>query len=44
MNMDNILVLDNGKCIGYGKHEELLKTCKDYRDTYEIQMGSSVAS
>ncbi|MBR4342270.1 MAG: ABC transporter ATP-binding protein [Lachnospiraceae bacterium] len=44
MNMDNILVLDNGKCIGYGKHEDLLKNCRDYRDTYEIQMGSAVNS
>lgn len=40
MNMDKILVLDNGKCIGYGTHEELLLCCKDYRDTYEIQMGA----
>ena len=40
MNMDKILVLDNGKCIGYGDHETLLKTCKDYRETYEIQMGA----
>lgn len=40
MNMDKILVLDNGKCIGYGTHEELLLCCKDYRDTYEVQMGA----
>lgn len=40
MNMDKILVLDNGRCIGYGDHETLLKTCKDYRETYEVQMGS----
>ncbi len=40
MNMDKILVLDNGKCIGYGTHEELLLGCKDYRDTYEVQMGA----
>ena len=40
MNMDKILVLDNGKCIGYGTHEELLKSCKDYRETYEVQMGA----
>ncbi len=40
MNMDKILVLDNGKCIGYGTHEELLLSCKDYRDTYEVQMGA----
>ena len=40
MNMDKILVLDNGRCIGYGTHEELLKSCRDYRETYEVQMGS----
>ena len=40
MNMDKILVLDNGRCIGYGTHEELLLTCPDYRETYEVQMGA----
>ena len=40
MNMDKILVLDNGKCIGYGTHEELLRSCRNYRDTYEVQMGA----
>ncbi len=39
MNMTHILVLDNGKCIGYGTHEELLKTCKPYLDTFKVQMG-----
>lgn len=39
MNMTKILVLDNGRCIGYGDHETLLKECETYRDTYEIQMG-----
>ena len=40
MNMTKILVLDNGKCIGYGTHEELMKTCSTYRETYEAQMGA----
>ena len=40
MNMDKILVLDNGKCIGYGTHEELLRNCEDYLETYEVQMGA----
>ena len=40
MNMTNILVLDNGKCIGYGNHKHLLETCDAYRETYEIQMGA----
>lgn len=40
MNMTHILVMDNGKCIGYGSHEELLRTCPVYRETFEIQMGA----
>ena len=40
MNMTKILVLDNGRCIGYGTHEELMKTCGAYRKTYEAQMGA----
>ncbi len=40
MNMDKILVLDNGKCIGYGDHATLLETCDAYREIYEIQMGA----
>ena len=39
MGMTRILVMDDGKCIGYGTHQELLETCPIYRETYEIQMG-----
>ena len=39
-NMTHILVMDNGKCIGYGSHEELLKTCPEYQDIYQTQMGA----
>ena len=41
-NMTNILVLDNGHCIGYGSHEHLLEHCPDYREIYEAQMGALV--
>ncbi len=40
MNMTNILVMDNGRCIGYGNHEHLLKTCPEYRDIFNTQMGA----
>lgn len=40
MGMTHILVLDNGKCIGYGNHEELLDNCPAYREIYEVQMGA----
>ena len=39
MGMTHILVMDNGACIGYGTHEELMKTCPAYRETYQVQMG-----
>ncbi|MDR2091683.1 MAG: ABC transporter ATP-binding protein/permease [Clostridiales bacterium] len=34
---DKILVLDKGKLVGSGKHEELLKECKIYAKIYESQ-------
>lgn len=34
---DMILVLDNGKIAATGTHQELLKTCKIYREVYESQ-------
>ena len=32
LNADKIIVLDNGKCVGMGKHQELLKTCEIYKE------------
>ncbi len=40
--MTNILVLDDGHCIGYGSHAHLLETCPTYRTIYETQMGAMV--
>ena len=39
LSMDRILVLDEGRAIGYGTHEELLRTCPVYREIHETQMG-----
>lgn len=39
MNLTNILVLDEGKMIGYGNHEHLMETCPAYRDIYQAQTG-----
>ncbi len=39
LSAEHILVLDNGKCAGYGTHEELMKTCAIYRETAELQLG-----
>lgn len=40
MGMGHILVMDNGRCIGYGSHGELLENCPPYREIYETQMGA----
>ena len=32
MNAEQIVVLDNGKIVGIGTHQELLKSCKIYRE------------
>lgn len=37
---DQILVLDEGKLVGTGTHETLLRTCPVYRDIYESQFHS----
>ena len=36
---DHILVLEDGRCIGYGTHGELLQNCAAYQMIYELQMG-----
>lgn len=38
--MTHILVMDNGRCIGYGTHRELLDTCPAYAEIYRAQMGA----
>ena len=38
---DLILVLDEGRVIGKGRHEELLESCPEYREISESQMGGA---
>lgn len=39
MNADQIIVLDQGKMVGKGKHKDLLKKCKVYREIALSQLS-----
>lgn len=39
MGADNIIVLDNGRIAGQGKHEYLLKTCSVYQEIVASQLS-----
>lgn len=39
LSSDHILMLEDGKIIASGKHEELLKTSPEYLEIYKLQMG-----
>lgn len=39
MHADQILVLDEGRVVGKGTHEELLKNCEIYREIAESQLS-----
>lgn len=40
MHADHILVLEDGNCIGYGTHEELMQTSSIYQEISQSQMGA----
>lgn len=37
---EHIMVLDEGRVIGYGTHDELMRDCPPYREVADIQMGA----
>lgn len=39
MSADLIMVLDGGRVIGQGRHEELMRSCEEYRRIAVTQMG-----
>ena len=38
-NCTKIMVLDKGNVVGYGKHEDLIKSCDIYFEINKIQNG-----
>ena len=43
-NCTHILVLSDGKAIGFGSHDELMASCEEYRMIAESQMGDGEES
>ena len=39
-NADKILVLDKGRIIGEGTHDELMNSCEVYREIANSQLGA----
>ena len=44
MHADIIVVLDDGKAVGIGTHEELLESCETYREIYHPQFSKGGAA
>ncbi|MDY0276956.1 MAG: ABC transporter ATP-binding protein [Acholeplasma sp.] len=42
VNTDKIIVIDGGKIIASGKHDELLNSCELYRSLYETQVAGGI--
>ena len=39
MEADKVIVLDNGRIVGMGNHEELMKNCEVYKEIFRSQIG-----
>ena len=44
IHADQIIVLEDGKIAGIGRHEELLKTCETYREIVLSQLPEEVTT
>ena len=41
---DAIIVLEDGRTVGYGTHEELIATCPTYAEIVQSQIGEQEAA
>ena len=44
LNLDNIVLLENGEIVGMGNHEELMASSPLYQEIYESQLGGGVVA
>jgi len=42
MDADKIIVIEDGTIAGIGTHQELLETCRYYREVVESQTGEKI--
>ena len=42
MSCDKIIVLDEGRIIGMGTHDELVETCPEYKEINDSQIGGAI--
>lgn len=44
MQADHIMVLEEGRILGYGAHSQLMESCASYREIAKSQMGGGAAN
>ena len=44
MHADRIIVIDDGRVVGIGKHDELVASCEPYREIVESQLGQAAVA
>jgi ATP-binding cassette subfamily B protein len=44
LDLDKIVLLQNGEIIAQGAHEELMRSSKLYQEIYESQLGGGITA